>query len=301
MSTPDLGSGAGRAAAPETLTDLIERLDDAGYLADDAIGTALFLALQLGQPLLLEGEPGVGKTSAAKAVAEVLGTTLIRLQCYEGIAANEALYEWNFARQLLAARTAEARGESIVADDLFSEEFLLDRPLLRAVRHTDGPAVVLLDEIDPADDEFEALLYEFLGECAVTVPEIGTFTATHPPVVILTSNRTRELHDALKRRCLYHWIDYPGPQRAAAIVRRNVADSAQPLVTAATAFVHRARDLDLDKPPGLAEAIDWVRALSVLGVAELVGDAAARTLGALAKTPDDLIALRDFAARELAG
>ena len=301
MSTPDLGSGAGRAAAPETLTDLIERLDDAGYLADDAIGTALFLALQLGQPLLLEGEPGVGKTSAAKAVAEVLGTTLIRLQCYEGIAANEALYEWNFARQLLAARTAEARGESIVADDLFSEEFLLDRPLLRAVRHTDGPAVVLLDEIDRADDEFEALLYEFLGECAVTVPEIGTFTATHPPVVILTSNRTRELHDALKRRCLYHWIDYPGPQRAAAIVRRNVADSAQPLVTAATAFVHRARDLDLDKPPGLAEAIDWVRALSVLGVAELVGDAAARTLGALAKTPDDLIALRDFAARELAG
>jgi MoxR-like ATPase len=283
------------------LTDLIERLDDAGYLADDAIGTALFLALQLGQPLLLEGEPGVGKTSAAKAVAEVLGTTLIRLQCYEGIAANEALYEWNFARQLLAARTAEARGESIVADDLFSEEFLLDRPLLRAVRHTDGPAVVLLDEIDRADDEFEALLYEFLGECAVTVPEIGTFTATHPPVVILTSNRTRELHDALKRRCLYHWIDYPGPQRAAAIVRRNVADSAQPLVTAATAFVHRARDLDLDKPPGLAEAIDWVRALSVLGVAELVGDAAARTLGALAKTPDDLIALRDFAARELAG
>ena len=301
MSTPDLGSGAGRAAAPETLTDLIERLDDAGYLADDAIGTALFLALQLGQPLLLEGEPGVGKTSAAKAVAEVLGTTLIRLQCYEGIAANEALYEWNFARQLLAARTAEARGESIVADDLFSEEFLLDRPLLRAVRHTDGPAVVLLDEIDRADDEFEALLYEFLGECAVTVPEIGTFTASHPPVVILTSNRTRELHDALKRRCLYHWIDYPGPQRAAAIVRRNVADSAQPLVTAATAFVHRARDLDLDKPPGLAEAIDWVRALSVLGVAELVGDAATRTLGALAKTPDDLIALRDFAARELAG
>ena len=301
MSTPDLGSGAGRAAAPETLTDLIERLDDAGYLADDAIGTALFLALQLGQPLLLEGEPGVGKTSAAKAVAEVLGTTLIRLQCYEGIAANEALYEWNFARQLLAARTAEARGESIVADDLFSEEFLLDRPLLRAVRHTDGPAVVLLDEIDRADDEFEALLYEFLGECAVTVPEIGTFTASHPPVVILTSNRTRELHDALKRRCLYHWIDYPGPQRAAAIVRRNVADSAQPLVTAATAFVHRARDLDLDKPPGLAEAIDWVRALSVLGVAELVGDAATRTLGALAKTPDDLIALRDFAPRELAG
>jgi len=301
VSTPDLGSGAGRAAAPETLTDLIERLDDAGYLADDAIGTALFLALQLGQPLLLEGEPGVGKTSAAKAVAEVLGTTLIRLQCYEGIAANEALYEWNFARQLLAARTAEARGESIVADDLFSEEFLLDRPLLRAVRHTDGPAVVLLDEIDRADDEFEALLYEFLGECAVTVPEIGTFTASHPPVVILTSNRTRELHDALKRRCLYHWIDYPGPQRAAAIVRRNVADSAQPLVTAATAFVHRARDLDLDKPPGLAEAIDWVRALSVLGVAELVGDAATRTLGALAKTPDDLIALRDFAPRELAG
>ncbi len=301
MSTPDVGNDGGRAAVPERLTDLIERLDDAGYLADEAIGTALFLALQLGQPLLLEGEPGVGKTSAAKAVAEVLGTTLIRLQCYEGIAANEALYEWNFARQLLAARTAEARGESIVADDLFSEEFLLDRPLLRAVRHTDGPAVVLLDEIDRADDEFEALLYEFLGECAVTVPEIGTFTATHPPVVILTSNRTRELHDALKRRCLYHWIDYPGPQRAAAIVRRNVADSAQPLVTAATAFVHRARDLDLDKPPGLAEAIDWVRALSVLGVAELLGDAAARTLGALAKTPDDLIALRDFAARELAG
>lgn len=287
-------------ASPE---DLRRALADADYLADTGLATVAWLGLRLSRPLFLEGEPGVGKTALAQALAGLLDAPLIRLQCYEGIDASQALYDWDFPRQLLHLRAAETAGSTgdveALEHELYDERFLLARPLLQAIRTS--PAVLLIDEIDRADDEFEALLYEFLGECAVTVPEIGTFTATHPPVVILTSNRTRELHDALKRRCLYHWIDYPGPQRAAAIVRRNVADSAQPLVTAATAFVHRARDLDLDKPPGLAEAIDWVRALSVLGVAELVGDAATRTLGALAKTPDDLIALRDFAARELAG
>lgn len=289
-----------RPDVPGDVPEVIQRLAEVGYLADDALGTAVFLALALGQPLLLEGEPGVGKTAAAKAAAAALGAPLVRLQCYEGIAATEALYEWNYPRQLLAVRAAEARGEPLADDDLFSETFLLDRPLLRAVRQTGGPAVVLLDEVDRADDEFEALLYEFLGERAVTVPEIGTFTAAEPPLVILTSNRTRELHDALKRRCLYHWIDYPSVERAAEIVRSKVASSSGPLVAAATAFVQRARSLDLDKAPGLAEAIDWVGALAALKVTELDSPVAVKTLGSLAKTPDDLDTIRAFAQEEFA-
>ncbi|MEL6982508.1 MAG: MoxR family ATPase, partial [Actinomycetota bacterium] len=242
-------------------------LDGVDYLVDDGLATALFVAASIGQPLLLEGEPGVGKTTAAKAMARALDTPLIRLQCYEGIAADEALYEWNYAHQLLAIRAADAAdrtagsGPSTTAH-VFTEDYLLDRPLLAAVRHRGPtPPVLLVDELDRADDRFEALLFEFLAEASVTVPELGTFTAERPPVVILTSNRSRELHDALKRRCLYHWIGFPDPERTAAIVRRNVATSAEPLVTAATAFVHDARRLDLDKPPGVAEAIDWVGAL----------------------------------------
>jgi len=278
---------------------VVAALDAEDYLADEGLATALYLASALGQPLLLEGEPGVGKTSAAQAVARALGSDLLRLQCYEGIAAHEALYEWDHARQLLAVRAAESRGQPLEDDDLFTERFLLERPLLRAVRHAgQRPAVVLIDEVDRADDEFEALLYEFLGELSVTVPEVGTFTATRAPVVVLTSNRTRELHDALKRRCLYHWIDHPDVERAAAVVRRNVPGADEDVVRAATAFVARARTLDLDKQPGLAEAIDWVSALAVLGIAELDTSRGLPALTSLAKTPDDRAALLALAGGE---
>jgi MoxR-like ATPase len=273
----------------QSLTELRDQLDAVDYLVDEGLSMALFLAMRLGQPLLLEGEPGVGKTTAAKALAAALGTPLIRLQCYEGITAAEALYEWNYPRQMLSIRLAEVTAENISKTDLFTEEYLLDRPLLAAVRHTgDVPPVLLIDEIDRSDDEFEALLLEFLGESSVTVPEIGTFTASRPPIVILTSNRSRELHDALKRRCYYHWIEYPAVERAATIVRRRVPGADTALIDAATAFVSSARTLELDKPPGLAEAIDWVSALHALGVTELELGVARATIGALAKTPDDV-------------
>jgi MoxR-like ATPase len=268
---------------------LVNALDGADYLVDEGLATALFLAQSIRQPLLLEGEPGVGKTTAAKAMAAVLGGPLIRLQCYEGISSNEALYEWNYSQQLLAIRLAEASESKMTTTDLFTEDYLLDRPLLKAVRHPGpAPAVLLIDEIDRSDDEFEALLFEFLGEQSVTIPEVGTFLAKVDPVVILTSNRSRELHDALKRRCLYHWIEFPSLERTADIVRRNVASAAEPLVTAATAFVGNARGLDLDKPPGVAEAIDWVGALYALGVTNLDDDEARATLSAVIKTPDDI-------------
>ncbi len=283
---------------------LISGLAEVDYLADDGLATALFIAMAIRQPLLLEGEPGVGKTEAAKALADVIGGPFLRLQCYEGIGASEAIYEWNYAHQLLAIRSAEYDATAVegsATTRVFTEEFLLDRPLLAAVRHP-GPAaaVLLIDEVDRADEQFEAMLFEFLGESSITVPELGTFTATVPPLVILTSNRSRELHDALKRRCLYHWIDFPSPERTAQIVRRRVVDAAEPLVDAATAFVGRARSLDLDKPPGVAEAIDWVGALHALGVSRLNSADAAATLGSVIKTPDDLAAVRDaMAAGEL--
>lgn len=274
------------------IEELSAALDTADYLVDEGLATALYLAQTLGQPLLLEGEPGVGKTAAAKAMAAALNTPLLRLQCYEGITATEALYEWNYARQLLAIRMSEADGRSMSDADLYSDDFLLERPLLAALRHQGPtPPVVLIDEIDRADDEFEALLFEFLGEQSITIPELGTVTATAAPMVVLTSNRSRELHDALKRRCLYHWIEYPETALAAEIVRRNVPHADEGLIEAATAFVGNVRGLGLDKPPGLAETIDWVSALKVLGVS-LVDQGASRTLGSLAKTPDDLIVLR---------
>lgn len=265
-----------------------QRLDEVDYLVDEGLATAIFLALTLGQPLLLEGEPGVGKTAAAKALARALGTQIIRLQCYEGLTAGEALYEWNYQRQLLAIRLAESRHDRLGDADLFTEEFLQERPILRAIRHPGPlPPVLLIDEIDRADDEFEALLLEFLGEAAVTIPELGTFAAARRPVVVLTSNRSRELHDALRRRCLYHWIDFPAPQLAAEILRRSVPVANEALIGSATQFVGAARRLDLDKAPGMAETIDWVAALSALGASHLVRADILLTLGALAKTPDD--------------
>jgi MoxR-like ATPase len=272
----------------DDVEDVVRRFDADDYLLDTGTAAAFYLATTLGRPLLLEGEPGVGKTTAAKTLATVLDAPLIRLQCYEGLTVSEALYDWNYQRQLLSIRLAEARGADLTEADLFTEAFLVDRPILRCVRYR-GPTrpVLLIDEIDRADDEFEALLLEFLGEATVTIPELGTFVAEHPPLAVLTSNRSRDLHDALRRRCLYHWIDYPEPARAVAIVRRIVPGATDALIEHATRFVGRARDLDLDKPPGVAETIDWIAALATLDVADLTAPEAVAALSALAKTPDD--------------
>src|SRR5450432_266001 len=225
---------------------LQERLASVDYLVDEGLATAIFLGVRLPQPLLLEGEAGVGKTEAAKALAAVLGTPLIRLQCYEGIDAAEALYEWNYPRQLLSIRLADAGGSTLREEDLFGPEYLIRRPLLRALEHPGPrPAVLLIDEIDRADDDFEAFLLELLADAAVTSPELGTIVATHPPVIVLTSNRTRDLHDAVKRRCLYHWIAYPNPQRAVEIVRRRVPGSSQTLAVQVANAVSRMRDSDV--------------------------------------------------------
>jgi MoxR-like ATPase len=275
------------AAVPDIET-LRQRLDAVDYLADDGLATALFLSLRLPQPLLLEGEAGVGKTEAAKALAEALDTELIRLQCYEGIDSSEALYEWNYPRQLLRIRSTEATGSEFAEEELFSREFLTPRPLLQAIEHEGPmPAILLVDELDRADDDFEAFLFEMLAESSVTIPEIGTIRATHPPAVILTSNRTRDLHDALKRRCLYHWIDYPSPAREVEIVRRRVPGTAEELATEAAEAVRRLRQSDVQKPPGIAETIDWVAALELLRVDHLDGSAAERTLGSVLKYRDD--------------
>jgi len=281
---------------------LRRRLDAVDYLADEGLATALFFSLRLPQPLLLEGEAGVGKTEAAKALAEALDTPLVRLQCYEGIDAAEALYEWNYPRQLLRIRLAEAGGEEIDERSLFSPEYLVQRPLLRALEHPGPrPAVLLIDELDRADDDFEAFLLELLGEASITIPELGTVRATHPPVVVLTSNRTRELHDALKRRCLYHWIDYPDAEREVEIVRRRVPDAARELAVDVAVALRRLRDSDVQKPPGIAEAIDWVSALRLLGVPRLDAASAERTLGSVLKYREDQALVREQGLGDLVG
>jgi MoxR-like ATPase len=272
---------------------LVGRLDATDYLADTGLATAMFLALRLPQPLLLEGEAGVGKTEAALALAEALGTPLIRLQCYEGMDSAEALYEWNYPRQLLRIRLAEAGGSELEEDDLFGEAYLVRRPVLQAIEHAGPlPAVLLVDELDRADHDFEAFLLELLADAAVTVPELGTIRATHPPAVVLTSNRTRDLHDALKRRCLYHWIDYPSPEREVEIVRRRVPGTPDELARDVVAALTRLRKADVQKPPGIAEGIDWVAALELLGAERLDADAANRTLGAVLKYREDQEAVR---------
>jgi MoxR-like ATPase len=290
-----------RQLVPDVET-LAQRMASVDYLIDEGLATSIFLSLRLPQPLLLEGEAGVGKTEAGKALAAVLETPLIRLQCYEGIDAAEALYEWNYPRQLLSIRLAEASDAKLSEEDLFGPEYLIRRPLLRALEHPGPrPAVLLIDEIDRADDDFEAFLLELLAEAAVTIPELGTIRATHPPVIVLTSNRTRDLHDAVKRRCLYHWIDYPSPEREVEIVRRRVRGSSGTLAVQVADAVARMRESDVQKPPGIAEAIDWLAALSELGVEQLDAAAIERTLGSVLKYREDQDVIRAQGLEALVG
>ena len=272
-----------------TVEEVEQALGDEHYLPDRGLATAVFLAVRMGRPLLLEGEPGVGKTEVGKALARILDAELIRLQCYEGIDAAQALYEWDYSRQLLYARALQA-GELDPRErvsELYGPDFLLERPLLRAIRAGAG-AVLLIDELDRADDEFEAFLLEVLSDYTVTVPELGTIAADEPPAVVITSNRTRELHDALKRRCLYHWIDFPALEREVAIIRLRAPDVSERLARSVAVTVAGLRGLDLVKRPGVAEAIDWATALSVLGAQTVDGAAGRETLGWAVKTREDL-------------
>jgi MoxR-like ATPase len=286
----------GRGLLPvgvESPGDLLGRLADVGYLADEGLATAAYLGLRLHRPLFCEGEAGVGKTELAKALASVLGAPLIRLQCYEGIEASQALYDWDFPRQLLHLRTAEAAADfdpTAVEAELWSRRFLVARPLLQALETT--PSVLLVDEVDRADDEFEAFLLEVLSDFSVTVPELGTLRAEVPPAVVVTSNRTRDVHDALKRRCYYHWLDHPEFDREVAIVRLRVPEASARLCAEVTAAAHALRDADLLKPPGIAETVDWAQALAALGAPGLDPGLAAATLGAVVKYREDVERVR---------
>jgi MoxR-like ATPase len=287
---------------PGSVGELTDGLRQGGYLADRGLATSLLVSLSLRRPMLLEGEVGVGKTEAAKVLAAVYGRTLIRLQCYEGIDTNQALYEWDYARQMLQIRALSERqaADEQSVNKLFGPKFLLERPLLAAVRAGEQ-AVLLIDEVDRADDEFEAFLLEVLSDFQISIPEIGTIRAQSPPAVILTSNRTRELHDALRRRCLYHWIGYPTAEREVEIVLVREPAAAEKLTRKVVAAVHRLRELELAKPPGVAETIDWVRTLSFLGETDLTHQAADDTLGAVIKDRDDLDIVRENLAEITSG
>ena len=281
---------------PNTIEDLQAALDDQDYFAGDDLTVALHLALQLGRPLFLEGEAGVGKTEVAKVLAAIAGEDLIRLQCYEGLDVGHALYEWDYALQMMEIRLLEARGEGgrATARDIMSRDFLIARPLLQAIEAArDGRRpVLLIDELDRADEEFEAFLLELLSDFQVSIPEIGTIAADDPPIVILTSNRTREIHDALKRRCIYHWIDYPTPDLEAAIVSRKVPGVDEELASSLATAMSRLREMDLFKPPGVAETLDWAQSLKLLHDGDLTPAMADRTLGVVLKYKDDIDAVR---------
>ncbi|MEX2011671.1 MAG: MoxR family ATPase [Chloroflexota bacterium] len=291
-----------RPAGTRTIEAIQADFRSRDYIADRSLATAVFLALELGRPLLLEGEAGVGKTELAKVLAQSLDTRLIRLQCYEGLDVNNAVYEWNYPRQMLEIRLLEARGEGAKVDphDIFGPEFLIRRPLLQALEPSEGgqPPVLLIDEIDRADEEFEAYLLEILSDFQVTVPEIGTIKADRPPRVILTSNRTREVHDALKRRCLYHWIDYPTPQKEYEIVLARVPAAPETLAREVVGFVHRLREADLTKVPGIAETLDWAAALLSMGASELAPELIDETLGVVLKYEEDIRHVRGETARQ---
>ncbi len=287
----------------ETIEEVQAGLDAQGYVCGRALATVVFLSLSLGRPLFLEGEAGTGKTEIAKAIAASLGRRLIRLQCYEGLDAASAVYEWNFAAQMVAIRTAEAAGtteRAALKAELFSDEYLIERPLLDAMRPDPaGPPVLLIDEIDRTDEPFEAFLLEALSDFQVTIPELGTIAAPAPPIVILTSNRTREVHDALKRRCLYHWVDYPDLEREMAILAARVPEAAETLSREVVAFVQRLRTEDLFKRPGVAETLDWAKCLLALDVIELSPDVIADTLGAILKYQDDIQKLQGSEAKRI--
>jgi MoxR-like ATPase len=299
VRSADTGAGGTTPPAPllpdgvSSPEDLADRLAEVGYLADAGVATAAYLTLALRRPLLLEGDAGVGKTAVAHALAEVLGAPLIRLQCYEGLDASQALYDWNFPRQVLHLRAAEVTGRAeatpdaaaALEDELYDRRFLVARPILQALETS--PSVLLIDEVDRADDEFEALLLEVLSDTTVTVPELGTIRAVQPPVVVLTSNRTREVHDALKRRCYYHWVDHPSFDREVTIVRTRLPGVGERLAREVTSAVHVLREQDLLKPPGVAETLDWTEALVALGADHLDADRAAATLGSVLKFRED--------------
>lgn len=282
-------------AFPSSVDGLESALIDNDYIPERGLSVATHLAIQMGRPLFVEGEPGVGKTEIAKVLTAISGGELIRLQCYEGLDASHALYEWDYARQMLAIRLLEAQGGDVGVQDIMSEEYLIARPLLQAIRRSSEglPTVLLIDELDRADEEFEAYLLELLSDFQITIPEVGTVKATKPPVVVITSNRTREIHDAIKRRCIYHWIDYPSIDREIEILHKKAPDTSEALSKELALAMSRLRDLDLFKPPGVAETIDWAKALQVLGEVELSPAVVDATLGVVVKYEEDLESVRD--------